>query len=438
MGKQKKKQKKRGNPLWTLVFLAALAVFCFSGYKLIGIYLDYKTGTDEYRDLQQYTTEITKTPETPAPKKTEEPQAESEPAEPSEPEPEPLSYPTEPPLAVDFESLKAINLDVKGWLYIEALDISYPVVQGPDNDAYLHTTYEGTSNFAGSIFLDYQNQDDFSDGNTIVYGHNMKNLSMFGKLKQMKEQEKYRDWLKSQPPEEILHHTYEYTVREDIVMAMEELELTDAQAQALLESPSPLADVYRYFEKLETGYMDMIRDSIENRADDVCRAKEELRTTPIYPHSAAYASEHGEMAQYNLSYQANSACKEAIEQTISAHYAENRLDTEAAVKDVLEKFGTERVQFILANTIQRKNYDGRISQDNKAWAKTIPMLEDSGASRHSAYLVVDQVNPGLTDLFTRQFRKVAQEQQKSSVLQKLQQEPPARKPAAPKKREPER
>ena len=73
-------------------------------------------------------------------------------------------------------------------------------------------------------------------------------------------------------------------------MAMEELELTDAQAQALLESPSPLADVYRYFEKLETGYMDAIRDSIENRADDACRAQEELRTAPLYPHSAAYAS----------------------------------------------------------------------------------------------------------------------------------------------------
>ena len=204
------------------------------------------------------------------------------------------------------------------------------------------------------------------------------------------EQDKFRDWLKSQPPEEVLNHAYEYTIREDIVMAMEELELTDTQAQALLESPSPLADVYRYFEKLETGYMDVIRDSIESRADDVCRAKEELRTTPVYPHSAAYASEHGEMAQYNLSYQANSACKEAIEQTISAHYAENRLDTEAAVKDVLEKFGTERVQFILANTIQRKNYDGRISQDNKAWAKTIPMPEDSDASRHCAYLPVYQ------------------------------------------------
>ena len=179
-------------------------------------------------------------------------------------------------------------------------------------------------------------------------------------------------------------------------------------------------------------------DRIENRADDVCRAKAELRTTPVYPHSAAYASEHGEMAQYNLSYQANSACKEAIEQTISTHYAENRLDTEAAVKDVLEKFGTERVQFILANTIQHKNHDGRISQDNKAWAKTIPMPEDSGASRHCAYLVVDGVNSGLTDLFTRQARKTMQEQQKSSVLQKLKQEPPAHKPAAPKKQEPER
>ena len=144
------------------------------------------------------------------------------------------------------------------------------------------------------------------------------------------------------------------------------------------------------------------------------------------------------MAQYQLSYQANSACKEAIEQAISAHYAENRLDTESAVKAVLEKFGTERVQFILANTIRHKNSDGRISQDNKAWAKTISMPEDSGTSRHCAYLVVDGVNPGLTDLFTRQARKIFQEPEKGSVLQKLKQEPPAHKPALSKKQEPER
>ena len=75
-------------------------------------------------------------------------------------------------------------------------------------------------------------------------------------------------------------------------MAMEELVLTDAQAQALLESPSPLEDVYRYFDKLETGYMDVIRDSIESRAGEVCREPEELNPLLVYLHSAAYASKH--------------------------------------------------------------------------------------------------------------------------------------------------
>lgn len=87
------------------------------------------------------------------------------------------------------------------------------------------------------------------------------------------EQNEFWEWLKSQSTAEVLNHAYEYAVREDIVMAMEELELTDAQAQALLDSPISLADVYRHFEKLETGYMDVIRESIENRADDVCKAR---------------------------------------------------------------------------------------------------------------------------------------------------------------------
>lgn len=107
------------------------------------------------------------------------------------------------------------------------------------------------------------------------------------------EQDKYRDWLKGQPAAEILNHAYEYTVREDIVMCMEELELTEAQAKALLDSPTPLADVYREFEKLETSYMDVIRDTIETRANELYQAQEKLKNTPLYPHSAAYASEHG-------------------------------------------------------------------------------------------------------------------------------------------------
>lgn len=107
--------------------------------------------------------------------------------------------------------------------------------------------------------------------------------------KMLQEQNAFEDWLKNQSAEEILKHTYEYTVRNDIVMAMENLKLTDAQVQALLDSPTPLADVYRYFEKLETGYMDTIRESIENRADDVCRATKSEQSNPL-PHKASIQS----------------------------------------------------------------------------------------------------------------------------------------------------
>ena len=184
--------------------------------------------------------------------------------------------------------------------------------------------------------------------------------------------------------------------------------------------------------------MDVIRDSIESRANEVCREPEELNPMVVYLHSASYATKHGETDAYWLSDQANFSCKVAIEQAISAHYRDNRLDTASAVQEILEEFGAERLNFILANTIQHKDADGRISRDNKAWAKTIPMPEDKESFRRNAYLVVDQVNPGLVDLFVRQARKTVQEKEKGSVLQKLKQELPTHKSAAPKKREPER
>ena len=271
---------------------------------------------------------------------------------------------------------------------------------------------------------------------------NTNNLNTALYEKMVTEQEKYRDWLKSQPPEEILHHTYEYTVREDIVMAMEELELTDAQAQALLESPSPLADVYRYFEKLETGYMDMIRDSIENRADDVCRAKEELRTTPVYPHSAAYAREHGELEQYRASNNVNRQCKESIEAALREHFDGMYLSHDAA-KGVIETYGMERVAMVLANTVQLQDWDGRYSRRNKEWAKTIPNDNPEtvrcGYALNSHPVVLD----GFIDLVREEQRCSRTQGEKlqpsrPSVRDKLKQELPAHKPAAPKKWEPER
>ena len=118
---------------------------------------------------------------------------------------------------------------------------------------------------------------------------------------------------------------------------------------------------------------------------------------PVYRHTADYAMEHGELQEYNLSYQANEKCKEAIQEAISSHYDGNRLCVDAAVKEVLGKFGAERVQYLLANTVQRKSWDGRISPESKAWAQTISIPNDN----RNAYLSLDGVNPGLMDSFLK-------------------------------------
>ena len=81
------------------------------------------------------------------------------------------------------------------------------------------------------------------------------------------EQDKFRAWLMDQPPADILLHAVEYTVREDILMEIGALELPDDQARALLASPDTMADIYKTFSKMaDTGHMDVVRESIEDRA----------------------------------------------------------------------------------------------------------------------------------------------------------------------------
>lgn len=89
------------------------------------------------------------------------------------------------------------------------------------------------------------------------------------------EQEKYRDWLLSQPPEEILNHTYEYTIREDILMSSEFHELPDAEAQALLKSRTPLADVFKEWDKHEIRYLEDIWETVESRAKSALQQAQE-------------------------------------------------------------------------------------------------------------------------------------------------------------------
>ena len=96
-----------------------------------------------------------------------------------------------------------------------------------------------------------------------------RNTALYQKM--FAEQNKYREWLLSQPPMEILNHTYEYTMREDIVMCMEEAEFTPKQAKALLKSPCPLDDIFKDFERREADHMGDIKDTIECRANAVIR-----------------------------------------------------------------------------------------------------------------------------------------------------------------------
>lgn len=88
-----------------------------------------------------------------------------------------------------------------------------------------------------------------------------------------KEQEMYRDWLLSQPPEEILDHAYEYITKADIVLSLEELDLTDRQCITLLELQSPLEDIFKDFAERESDYMNDIRDTIECRANVTIRGE---------------------------------------------------------------------------------------------------------------------------------------------------------------------
>ena len=216
------------------------------------------------------------------------------------------------------------------------------------------------------------------------------------------EQDKFRAWLVAQPPEEILNHTAEYTTREDILMAMDFIELTEAQVSALLDSPSPLADVYKNWSNMDFNLMDNITSAIEDRADTVIRQAEGLCKAPGYKESFEYAYQHGETEQHLASNRANIACRDAIEKAVSSHYQNNCFDAAAAVREVVKRFGYERTFYVLANTVQTQGGDGRVSQANKQWAQTVPIVFEQG-KRDMSYLIT-RTHPGILNMFVSQAR----------------------------------
>ena len=89
------------------------------------------------------------------------------------------------------------------------------------------------------------------------------NTKIYEKL--FAEQQEYKGWLLTQSPEDILKHAYEYTIRDDIVLAMEYLDLTDEQAKALIDSEKPLESIFNAFENIEGNHMDDVRDLLKTK-----------------------------------------------------------------------------------------------------------------------------------------------------------------------------
>ncbi len=177
-----------GDVLRMLLMIAALCVFCFSAYQLYGFYQEYKAGTDEYSGLENEYAAGEETEDLAALEEAQTVSGQEMVTVVENGREVSLPVMNNP---VNFGELSGVKPDIVGWIRIRALDLSYPVVQAEDNDYYLHTTFEGASNIAGCIFMNCYNKPDYTDQNTIIYGHNMRNGSMFGTLSDFGEEEVY-------------------------------------------------------------------------------------------------------------------------------------------------------------------------------------------------------------------------------------------------------
>ena len=164
-----------------IIVIASIAIIV-SGIMLLRTTLEYRAAEEEYAGLGQYAV-------TGAGEDFEKAQAEAfeEEDEEEEEEEKPLTRNYNradfPDIAIDHDSLKKINSSYVCWLYAPGADINHPVVQAADNEFYLHHTFERKKNSAGCVFMDYEVDPTLKSWNTFFYGHNMKNGTMFGHLK---------------------------------------------------------------------------------------------------------------------------------------------------------------------------------------------------------------------------------------------------------------
>lgn len=189
-----KDKKWKGNRIYQIIVSVLVIVILFSGFGIVRDYLEARRSREEYERLAQLA-------------QTEESEAKL----PEETETAPEEKPYESP--IDFAALSGINSDIVGWITIPDTQIDYPIVQCEDNDKYLKTGFEGEKNKAGAIFLDFESDSDFMGRNSVIYGHNMKNGTMF------KDIVKYKDKDYFDAHRTILLYTPERTIRLKVLSA---------------------------------------------------------------------------------------------------------------------------------------------------------------------------------------------------------------------------
>lgn len=183
----------------TIILLTSYAVFAYAAYNLAVLYSGYVRGQKKYTALADTYTVRTEEMDEPEEIMDTKGDAFSEKQDISDLNGD-VTEQFEPgyiedgecPITLNWAGLKAENPDIIGWIYLDAYpDKSYPVMQSYDNDFYLHRDFNKEYLFAGCLFADWENAADFSDPATIIYGHNMKDGSMFNCLKHYKEKEVY-------------------------------------------------------------------------------------------------------------------------------------------------------------------------------------------------------------------------------------------------------
>ncbi len=193
--------------IWGLAFAVALGVFAFSAYKLVLHHRQESAASTALARVESIALVVRDEDSADAPDLAQVESTEESAEIPTQAssddlmtdEQQPLdeddtsnhSVGDKTPISVDFDALALENPDIVAWIYCPDTPVSFPVVQGEDNDYYLTHLVDGQKNPSGSIFLDSRCSDDFSDINSIIYGHNMKSDAMFGSLTEYESQQYY-------------------------------------------------------------------------------------------------------------------------------------------------------------------------------------------------------------------------------------------------------